>query len=76
MTQERLVVGGELALQLLHLGGELAVRGQDLPESHEGPDHLDAHLDGLGRAQDGCGHDGAVLCEGGGRLPTCSPIRS
>ena len=44
--------------------GELAVRGQDLPEAHEGPDHLDARLDGLGRVQDGRGHDRAMLREG------------
>ena len=44
------------------------MRGQEPPEPHEGPHHLDAHVDGLGRAQDRGGHERAVLGEHAGEV--------
>jgi hypothetical protein len=58
-----LVVGRNLPLQFSQLVGKLMVRGHECPETDEGSNHIDTHLDGPGRVQYRCGHDGAVFGE-------------
>jgi len=62
------VVSFEAAVQLVDFGGKLAVFDKHLAHAHEGSNHEDAHFDSPLRIEDGCGHDGAVLGEGVGRV--------
>jgi hypothetical protein len=43
---DRLIVGGELPLQLVELEGEFLVAGDHLAQPHEGPHHVHAHFHG------------------------------
>jgi hypothetical protein len=69
---DRLVMSGELlldaCLELIETAGEFLVRGEELPQLHEGAHDIDAHLDGAEAVECGGGLDGAVLGEGVGKI--------
>src|SRR2546429_9320983 len=59
-----LVVGLQLAFELIEFLREILVRGEDLPQLYERAHDIDAHRHSARRAQNVGGLDGAVLGEG------------
>ncbi len=65
---DRLVMVLELAFEFVELAGESGVRGEQVPQLHEGAHDVDAHGDGARGIKDVGGLDRAMLGEGIGPI--------